>query len=243
MKDKPLVYFHNTAFIVLLFTFLLSASACTSLLKANFNDDTVGSLPDKSLPGNPSGDEIRYAAALEPRLEVVTHPDFSTHVLAHEFASIGTGVPSRERWLSFRAKSTNLTRPVTFTWSGMADFSYGNYFTVYLEDGSGGLFAMIRIESDGDVLLADNFSSFSEVGTITSGQKHTFIVTVDVGNETYNFSVFQPGQNITVESHPLLLEDNLLYANPANPLASFQFQDGAGAMTYFMDEIFISKGD
>lgn len=39
----------------------LTLGACTSLLTANFNDDTVDNPPNKTLPGNPTGDEISYA--------------------------------------------------------------------------------------------------------------------------------------------------------------------------------------
>ncbi len=221
---------------------LVMFTACTSLLTATFNNDTVGNPPNKSLPGNPNGDQITYKTALEDRLEVVTRPDFATRALAHQYASLPSSVPSQDRWINFRAKSTNLTKPVTFTWSGIADFSSGQPFLIYLEDGSGGIFGIIKIESDGSVMLADDAISDSEAGTIASGQKHTFIVNVDVANEKYNLSVLKSGGNITVENHPLFVDNNLAYANPAHPTASFQFPGGAGSFTYFLDEIFISKG-
>ncbi|MGC3944405.1 MAG: hypothetical protein QM762_07795 [Chryseolinea sp.] len=46
----------------------------TTLLNATFEEDAVGSSPNKTLPGDPAGDELLYVTEMEPRLKVQNSP-------------------------------------------------------------------------------------------------------------------------------------------------------------------------
>ena len=47
-----------------------TASSCSTLLKATFESDAIGSPPAADLPGSPSGDIIEFNAAMTPQLKV-----------------------------------------------------------------------------------------------------------------------------------------------------------------------------
>ncbi|QQS50114.1 MAG: hypothetical protein IPM71_10970 [Bacteroidota bacterium] len=226
-------------FVSVLFT------SCTSMLSAKFESDTIGSLPDKTLPGNPTGDAMTYVPEIETQLEVIATPaNPAQKSLEYKSVSPSGSVGGHSSWLGFRAKSTNFSKAITFVWSAKKEFNTtGPDLYIDCSDGSGVVAARIKILANGDVKLVENIATDDGtlVGTIPNGEVHTFMVTVDLPNEKYNLSVLKTSGNITITDHALLNENITLYHNPANPAVSFKYDTYGIAQQYILDEVFINR--
>jgi len=224
---------------------LLTFANCTSLLTAKFESDTVGNLPNKTLPGNPSGDEITYVSGIEGQLEVVASPaSGSSKALEYKGTSISGDVSGHSAWLGFKAKSSNFAKPVTFFWSARRSFpSSGANLIIDISDGSGVVAARIRLSHDGTVRLITNIvtSDGNDIGTIPNNEQHTVSVTVDLSNGVYSFGVLKSSGNFNSNNVPLLTPNIASYHNPARPTASFKYDNYISTFNYIIDEIFINR--
>jgi hypothetical protein len=220
-------------------------SGCTGILKATFENDTLGALPDKSLPGNPTGDAISYATEIETQLEVVSTPSNATNKsLRYQSVPLSGSIGGHGSWLGFRGKSTNFAKPVTFIWTAQKIFNAsGSDLNIDCSDGSGVVAARIKILKTGDVILVNDIASGTgaNVGSIPNNEVHTFMVTVDLPNEVYNISVLKPSGNIVSNGNTLLTENISLFHNPANPSASFRYDVFSSSQQYIIDEVFINR--
>lgn len=227
------------AFSLLLFT------ACDDMLTAKFESDSTGNLPDKSLPGNPSGDEMTYASVIETQLEVVATPTASAQKSV-EYSSVPPSGPisGHSSWVGFKAKSTNFAKPITFTWTAQKSFNSGGA-DLYIDcsDGSGVVAARIKVLANGDVKLVNNIATDAGniIGNIPNGERHTFLVTVDLPDEEYNISVIKSSGNLVQNGNGLLTENVALYHNPARPTVSFKFDPFVSGQEYVIDEVFIRR--
>ncbi|HEX5170978.1 MAG TPA: hypothetical protein VFW11_17505 [Cyclobacteriaceae bacterium] len=230
----------SISLLVTLFAF----SNCTSLLSAKFESDTIGNLPNKTLPGNPSGDEILYVAAIETQLEIIATPgSTSNKSLEYQGNSPSGDVSGHSSWVTFKSKSSNFAKPVTFTWAGRIASLTAESLYIDLSDGSGVVAARIRILDDGTVRLVNDIvtGNGTDIGSIGDNVAHTFIVTVNLQTATYNVSVFKSGGNLERLNVPLLTSNVAEYHNPARPTASFNYSGYISSNRYILDEIFISR--
>ncbi len=224
---------------------VLLLSNCSSLLTAKFESDSIGSDPDKTLPGNPSGDEITYANEISNQLEIVTTPaNTSQKSLSINNVAPTGSISGHSDWLGFKSKSTNFSNPITFTWTGIQTFpSSSPYLLVDISDGSGVVAARLKFQGNGDVILVDDIATGNgpNVGSIDSGERYSVLLTVRLSDKKYNISIIKPSGNIVVNDHAILIDDITIYHNPARPTVSFKFQNGTSANKFVADEVFISR--
>lgn len=230
---------------VLFIPALFFITSCTSILTAKFESDTVGSLPDKTLPGNPSGDEITFISEIEGQLEVVSSTaSGSSKALQYKGNSISSSVSGHSAWLGFKAKSSNFAKPVTFLWSARRNFpSSGADLFVDISDGSGILAARIKISHDGTVSLISDLVSGAgiDIGTLPNTEQHTFTVTVDLSKGSYNIGILKSSGNINRSDVPLITSNIASFHNPARPTVSFKYGHYISSFTYIIDEVFINR--
>lgn len=224
---------------------LFVITSCTSILTAKFESDTVGDLPNKTLPGNPSGDEITFISEINGQLEVVASTaSGSGKALQYKGNSISSSVSGHSAWLGFKAKSSNFANPVTFVWSGRRNFpSSGADLTIDISDGSAVLAARIKIEHDGTVRLVNDIASNAgtAIGTVPNNEQHTFTVTVDLSKGSYNIGILQSSGNINRSDVPLITSNIASFHNPARPTVSFKYDHYISSFTYTLDEVFINR--
>ncbi len=220
-------------------------TGCTSMLSAKFESDTTGSLPDKTLPGNPTGDALTYAPEIETQIEVIVTPaNPAQKSLNYTSVSPSGSIGGHSSWLGFRAKSTNFSKAITYAWSAKKNFNTsGPDLYIDCSDGSGVVAARIKLLANGDVKLVENIATDAGtvVGTIPNGEVHTFMVTVNLPSEVYNISILKASGNITINDHALLNDNITLYHNPANPAVSFKYHAYGIAQEYILDEVFINR--
>ncbi len=218
-------------------------SNCTSLLTAKFESDTIGNLPNKTLPGNPSGDEMLYAAEIENQLEVIATPGSSSKSVEYQGNTPTGSISGHSAWITFKGKSSNFAKPVTFTWSGAITSLSSESLYIDLSDGSGVVAARIKISDNGTVRLVSDIATDNgiDIGTIPDNVVHTFIVGVNLQSGVYNVSVFKTGGNLERQNVPLLTANIAAYHNPARPSASFKYSGYISSNRYILDEVFISR--
>lgn len=220
-------------------------TGCTNKLTAKFESDTVGGLPDRTLPGSPGGDELDYVPELETQLKVIATPsDASKKSLEYRSVAPSGEVSATNLWIGFQATSTNFAKPITFLWSGRKDFSSGgSHMLIDCTDGSGTMASRIRLQNNGDVVLISNLLTGDgvNIGTIPNNEVHTFMITVDLSNRVYSVSVLKNSGTLSRNGHPILTQDVLLFHNPAKPTVSFRFENFYGSQKYIIDEVFINR--
>jgi hypothetical protein len=226
-----------------LLTSIAILSGCTSLLTAKFESDTIGSLPNKTLPGNPTGDEISFATEIENQLEVIATPAASAKSVEYRGNPPAGSISGHNAWISFKAKSSNFVNPVTFVWSGRIASLTSESLSIDLSDGSGVVAARIRIEDNGTVILVTDIAANTgiDIGTIPDDVVHTFVVTVILSSGIYNVSVLKSGGNLERQNVPLLTSNIAAYHNPARPTASFKYSGYISSNHYILDEVFIRR--
>lgn len=230
---------------VILCSLMVLGASCTNKLTAKFESDVLDNPPDRTLPGNPSGDVLDYVEALEPQLKVVVTPD-SDEDKSLEFRNVpaSSDVGPSDKWVSFQAQSTNFAKPVTFIWSGHLDFrSSLAHMLIDITDGSGVMAARLRVENNGDVILIKDFVGENEdnIGNIPNDERHTFMITVDLNRRVYNISVLKRSGNLVKNDNALLASDVLLFHNPAKPTVSFRYEEYHSDLRYIIDEVFINR--
>ena len=233
----------NSSVLFILSLFLISS--CTSILSAKFESDTVGNLPNKTLPGNPSGDEITFISEINGQLEVVaSSASGSSKALRYRGNSISSTVSGHSAWLGFKAKSSNFAKPVTFVWSARRDFpSSGANLIVDISDGSAVLAARIKISHDGTVRLISDLVSGAgtDIGTLPNNEQHTVTVTVDLSKGSYNIGILKSSGNLNQSNVPLITSNIASFHNPARPTVSFKYDNYISSFTYTIDEVFINR--
>jgi hypothetical protein len=233
----------SALFILVLIIF----ASCSNILTAKFESDTIGSLPNKTLPGNPSGDEISFITEIEGQLEVVASTaSGSSKALQYKGSNISSSVSGHSAWLGFKAKSSNFAKPVTFLWSARRNFpSSGAGLFVDISDGSGILAARIEIAHDGTVRLISDLVSGAgdDIGTLPNNEQHTITVTVDLSKGSYNIGILKSSGNINRSNVPLITSNIASFHNPARPAVSFKYDHYISSFTYTIDEVFINRKD
>ncbi len=114
---------------------------------------------------------------------------------------------------------------------------------IEIADGSAGVITRMHLDQGGQLSLVTAFPGTEEViGNIPPGVSHTIMVSLNLSTKKFNLTVFKSGGNITVTDRPVLVDNILAYANPANPSIYFRWGDGASAdRKYVIEEVFITR--
>ncbi|GGH44512.1 hypothetical protein GCM10007423_42750 [Dyadobacter endophyticus] len=225
----------------LLLTTLLASCKTTTILTSKFESETIGSLPAKNLPGDPTGDEITYSTELQPRIKVTASATAGQKSLT--FTEINTpGLTAHNQFLSFKGISTDFTQTLWFMFTATHSGS-GERMLIDVTDGSAGMITRMFITETGQLSMMTNFSGGEQVlGNIPTGVSHTIIVTLNLSSKKFNLTVLKSGGNITLTDRPVLIDNVLAYANPAQPSLHFRWDDGASATRkYVLEEVLITR--
>ncbi len=235
----------RTALLLTSVILSLLFTSCTNKLTATFESDTIGSDPNKTLPGSPSGDAMSYVAEIENQLDVVatvSHP--SEKSVEYKSVSPSGPISGHNAWLGFNAKSTDFAKPVTFLWTATKNFhSGGPALYIDCSDGSGVVAARLKIENNGDLILVEDIlaGTGTNIGNIPNNESHSFLVTVDLSHAQYSISVLKSSGNLIKNGHSLLTSNVASYHNPAHPSVSFSFESFNLSEQYIIDEVFINR--
>jgi hypothetical protein len=228
----------NSVLAVIVFIAFL-ASSCSELLTATFESDAINSPPATDLPGAPEGDAIQFNAAMSPQLKVQNSDISGAKALFYSNAAVDNPPPVASRWISFKGKGTDLTETIWFQHTGE---NMGSSIFIDVSDGHLGLMARMRIKPDGEVAVSaalnDGYSDV--IGNLVSGA-HTIIFAAFTSTLKYNVTILQSaGPTITASNKPMITDNLLSFANPANPTLSF-LQEGSGSLTYAIGSVNISR--
>ncbi|MCF0054167.1 hypothetical protein [Dyadobacter sp. CY356] len=230
-------------FAILLLAGAITSCKTTAVLTETFESDVVGSLPVMNISGAPAGDEVVYEPVLTPRLKVTTSTNSAGQKALTFSQAAATGLTAHNQFLSFRGISTNFTKPLWFSFIGTLSGS-GSDLMIDIADGSAGLIARMYFRNNGDVELERSLAGTPAelIGNIPLGTIHTIVFTLDMNKKSFNLTIFKSVGNIIVKDHPLLLENPLAYANPANPQISFRFDEANyDTRKYVIESVSISR--
>jgi hypothetical protein len=232
-------------FQIILFPLLIGATimSCktSAILSSNFESETIGNLPAKNIPGDPSGDAIDYSSELEPRIKVTASASAGEKALT--FSEISTpGLTAHNQFLTFKGISTDFTQPMWFLFTATHSGT-GERIMIDITDGSAALISRMYIDQSGNLSLVTALPGTEQaVGNIGAGVLHTIIVSLNLTQKKYNVTVLKSGGNITLTDKPVLVDNILAYANPARPSLHFRFESGASPdRKYVLESVSITK--
>lgn len=227
---------------IMLVSFLVSSCTSSTILKARFNDLSLGTTPPHDLAGAPTGDRLDYISELAPGLKVREWETPGTKSL--EFSNVNTGsISGHDTWLNFRGISSNLAETVWFVYNAKLTGSDAEIITD-LTDGSGSPIARMKINSAGQVrLVRGDYTTENLIGTIPVGARHNVIFVVSGASASYNLLIASPGHElIRLDNQPTFTTNALNFHNPCNPTISFNFSSGsASASKYAIADVTISR--
>jgi hypothetical protein len=221
---------------------VITSCKTTTLLKASFEEDAVGSSPNKTLPGDPTGDELLYVTEMEPRLKVQNSPIAGSKALHFSLAAI-SDISGHQKGISFKGASTNLTQTVWFIVAAQNTNATTNDVYMDVSDGGGHAMARLTIHPNGDVALTRDLTYTTEdvIGNVGS-QVHTIVFTTFAGELKYNVTIFkETGPAITAENKNMLTTNATEFLNPARPQISIANQGTSGAQIYAVGNVSITK--
>ncbi|MEJ1241048.1 hypothetical protein WBG78_23070 [Chryseolinea sp. T2] len=220
---------------------VLASCKSTALLQASFEEDAVGSSPNKTLPGDPTGDELLYVTEMEPRLKVQNSTIAGSKALHFSLAPIAD-ISGHQKGISFKGASTDLTQTVWFMFSAQNNNASSDVY-MDLSDGGGHPIARLTIHTNGDVALTRDLTYVTEdiIGNV-GNEVHTIVFTTFAGELKYNVTIFkETGPAITVQNKNMLTTNATSFLNPARPQISFSNQGTSGAKIYAIGNVSITK--
>lgn len=245
---------HTPLRLFFLFIALTLLGACNlrNLLVANFESDQINALPDKTLPGDPSGDAITFDDAIRSRLRVVaTSGNPGEKSLQFSQNALPNDISGHLTWLSFKGAASDFEHTVQFTWAATMAL---NNSTVLISVTDGNSVPLVNLEiRNNSIYMLDHYNSEpTYLGAISA--KHTVLLVVKMRptQSVWNINVFNEGipqvsrTDIPLFSPAAGTSTNLGdVANPANPTLSFNFRsDGnfsCNDCTYAIDILGITR--
>ena len=204
----------------------------------------MGSPPNLSPAGDPSGDEIYLPAYAEGEYPspaiVVTATGFSSNALRYS----NIDIPYLWRYLGFLSADRDPSATgYTATWSGRLNLpENASALDVWFGDSHFGELASIRFDN-GHVYLKTGISgpSFEDMGTYVNNQNHSILISINKDEGTYALSVLQTGgEDLHSDTRPVLRRESL---ETTNPTVYFWFsEDGVSSSgTYTVDDVIITE--
>ena len=223
---------------------MLTGCGSQLLLNASFDADTVGELPDATLPGRPEGDVLYFPTVEAPLPTGGTASDIR-EVSAVLVASTGDpppGLALRDSaglstpFIFFRAAAVPAgTQNYLVTWLGAASTPGDSRLEILLMSGHRNPGVSLKM-SGGQFLIGEDEES---LGSYSPLQQHTVIVAVDLDAETYNLTIHRTGaSSLQVIGRPLegdLVESSILEL-------SFQWSGSHTGGVAYLDNVTITGG-
>lgn len=206
------------------------------LLYATFESDAIPGSPNKTLPGLPSGDELKY------------NDDVGVHVMhvngqksaALPFIPSSATVPQLPGGMAFVSKSTTPDAGdlITFTWSGQL-FGYfynpnapdeedlmGATTHITISDGHGQVMCLMVICPDGRFIVyrKESFNNFWQATwpdlfpLDPNPSQHKFTVTFDMEHELFSLKIEFNGGTVVTE------HDLVFYSEDYTPKRSQRYR-------------------
>ncbi len=186
-----------------------SLAGCSSdaVFRDDFTTETLGTRPSDNPPGDPVGDTIYSSDGLSPvagQLTVVDDPDLGSRAV--RYANVAT--PVWYRYLGFMGAPVALSDSERYwaLWYGVAEFDFGGSdLRVWLGDGHFGAVAALVFKANGTLQLqtgtgsgasSGSLPTYETLGTVTEGQPHTVIWSVNRTTEEYAVALFQPSGHL-----------------------------------------------
>lgn len=204
MMTKHVLFFATS--ILLLFC---SMSCGRSVLLATFNDDTVGSRPNTSLPGGPAGDRIH-----PPNLDamVINH---SGDKCLQLIRSTNSSFP---QYYHFITPQLDNSKSYSFTLTGYSTDDFNDRSAhVFLGNLHYRPALDFKLQAGLIFFYNSNSGSYTEIGTYRRDETMVFLMRVDRSTRTYTYSIH-------VGSRPVLrgngaVEDLLFTDLPTTEMA------------------------
>jgi hypothetical protein len=218
--------------------FVLSGCASGTLLSAKFDADSVGSAPNKSLPGSPAGDEIYLAdpSNASNQVRVVNSGALASKSLRYS----NVNMPVNSRYVGFLSKQTALPANQKFRaiWVARPNLDgSGSALDVWLGDSHFKSLAALRLDAGQVLLRTSNAPQYESIGSFSETENHTVIITVDKQTQQYSI-VMMPG-SVLSGWRPVLNADAL---NTERPTLYLHFGENASSSrNYVIDNIAIEK--
>ncbi len=223
---------HSPSIATLIVAALFGLTGCGSkILYAPFDADVVGTLPDSSLPGSPSGDQLWSTAGSDTTmLSVVNSPIFSSKSM--RFVNDGPTI----RYVGFFSKGISTSAHKFYAyWSGT--MSPGSApLDIWLGNTHFAGICGIRLEN-GNVRLSTGADAYETIGTYATDTSHVILFTVDKLAGTYDVAFLQSNHNCSRHNVPILNASALATPKPTLYLAYF---GGGGVVNYVIDEVTIT---
>ena len=233
--------------------FLVALHACdpgptpTYLLRATFENDVLDGHPDKTLPGDPVGDELTYGRGMVMSI-VPTY-----YALAYKSLDFRGGGP-----ISFVGKPSTFTGIMTFKWSGTVVNHWGGppqylgWEEIHLTDGYGHLIARLVIfgstlfvkhkDSDPNYPFSGQ-SLYAFLAAPDAPDTHSIEIKLSLTTGLFDLKLLDDGELFLFEDIPIYEENTSVYSTSPRPTITFlsgsgtnNYEDG-----YILDEVSISK--
>lgn len=219
-------------------TMLTGCGGGQVLLQAEFDDETVGELPDASLPGSPEGDLLYF----QP-VSIFDRPLDSSAVLVASTGDPPPGLSLRHNigytdpWVVFRAATApSGIGTYLLTWMGAANIPREAELQILLMSGHRNPGVSLRMSGGQFVIGEDE----EPLGSYTHLQEHTVLIAVDLNAGTYNLTIHRTGaSNLQVLDRPLSGD---LGASSVLEL-SFVWTGTASGGIFYVDNVVIRGGE
>lgn len=229
-----------TAQCLATFLAVLALGACASgtLFRANFDADALGSLPDTTPPGVPTGDVIYVSDPTNALAQLVVVNSVALASKSVRYSNVN--VPVYSRFVGFMSKEELLPANQKFRaiWVGRADLSpSGSPLDIWLGDSHFKALAAMRLQNGQVRLRTSNAPQYENIGTYSESENHTVFITIDKGTQQYSI-VMVPG-GVLSGWRPVLDPSAL---GTKRPTLYFHFGEAASSSAkYEADNVVIEK--
>ena len=246
---------HNKIWIcILAIVVLFALHACdpaptpTYLLRATFENDFLDGHPDKTLPGDPVGDELIYG---RPMVMSIVPTGYAPTHKSLDFRG-GAGP------ISFVGKPSSFVGIMTFKWEGTVVNHWGGppqylgWQDVHLTDGYGHIIA--RLVIFGSTLYVKHKNSdpnspvsgtalYQYLAAPEAPDYHIIEVKTSLTSGVFDLQLIADGAVHTYEDIPIYEENTSVYSTSPRPTIIFHSGSGTGSYEdgYILDNVFISK--
>lgn len=223
------------AMAALLSTGFCQFSCSPTLLKNDFKQETLNTLPLRNIPGSPVGDSVQYIS--DYTTQNVKVVQFSPYSKGLELNSIpvNTTQGGHYDWLTFKAiPTTKLKKPIQFkVFIKLTELR--DRFIMDLGDEAVGTYSRVQIERGGALTVLESFEPSAKpviLGTLNANQDYLLSFTVDSSKNRCRAVVFgklnvdgteQPSVDRTTK---LISSQPQPATGPLRPSMSYKWDEG-----------------
>lgn len=216
-------------------TLLTGCGGSQLLLQAEFDDATVGELPERILPGPPVDDFLSFAPLRFPWDD----PIATSAVVVVDWGDPAPGLSLRSQFsypfVTFQAgQARSDIKNYLVTWTGAATSARDAALQILLMSGhtAPGVFLKMR---GGQFLIGEDEEP---LGTYSALQQHTVLIAVDLDAGSYNLTIHRTGaSSLQVVDLPLIGD---LRVSPILELAFIWDATGDANPIFYVDNVVIT---